>query len=71
MSKLQEIKDQLKYLEVAIEMMNETLTDKVDLDDLYLDAGYIKERARTLYNLIDDSLEEDEEYVDRRMKLKR
>ena len=68
MTKLQIIKEQLELLESAIEMINESLTGNVNLDDLDLDAGYIKERALRLHDIIKDSLEEDEDSVSRKMR---
>ena len=68
MTKLQIIKEQLELLESAIEMINESLTGNVNLDDLDLDAGYIKERALALHDLIEYSLEEDEDSVSRKMR---
>lgn len=58
---LVEIKEKLKGLESAIEMINDTLDGKINLDDLDLDAGYIKQRALALHDTIRYALDEDED----------
>lgn len=70
MTKLQKIKEQFKELKSYVAMMQESIEEK-NLDDLNLDARYVKDSARKMHDIIEDSIEEDDSYIDYRFRWKK
>lgn len=70
MTKLQKIKEQFKELESFVAMMQESIEEQ-NLDDLNLDARYVKDSARKMHDIIEESIEEDVSYIDYRFRWKK